>query len=185
MPSLETRLSHPTRRRILQTTAGLTALGVLGKTTSVPIAAAAGTEQWSFTTGGGVRSSPTVVDGTIFVGSTDDHLYAVDAVTGEQEWAFETRGWKAVKSSPTVVDETVFVGSDDTNLYAVAAATGEEQWVFKTEDAVSSSPTVVNETVYIGSYDKNLYAVDAATGKKEWAFAYSQVKWDTESVLVD
>ena len=163
------RASRPTRRRILQTTAGVTAIGVLGNSGSMTVAADPGTEQWAVETGD-VRSSPTVVDGTVFVGSADNHLYAVDAATGEQEWAFETRGWQRVTSSPTVVDGTVFVGSKDNHLYAVDAATGEEQWAFETGDSVSSSPTVVNGTVFVGSYDDNLYAVDAATGEEQWVF---------------
>jgi len=54
-------------------------------------------------------SSPTIVDGIVFVGSNDGNLYAVDAATGEEHWRFET-GDK-IRSSPTVVDGTVYIGS--------------------------------------------------------------------------
>jgi hypothetical protein len=64
-----------------------------------------------------VRSSPTVVNGTVFVGSYDHNLYAVDAETGNKQWALETGG--KIHSSPTVVDGTIFVGSRDTNLYTI------------------------------------------------------------------
>ncbi|WP_136718612.1 protein kinase domain-containing protein [Halorientalis salina] len=79
-----------------------------------------GTEQWSFKTGDWVRSSPTVVDGTVYVGSNDDNLYAVDAATGTEQWSFNTGD--RVRSSPTVVDGTVYVGSDDNNLYAITTS---------------------------------------------------------------
>jgi hypothetical protein len=117
-----------------------------------------------------VNSSPTVVDGTVYVGS--DSLYAVDAGTGSQQWAFEI-GYN-VFSSPTVVDGTVYVGSD--SLYAVDAGTGTEEWAFtQPSGGVASSPTVVDDTVYVGSSDfenddGTLYAVDAGTGEQEWAF---------------
>ena len=78
-----------------------------------------GTEQWAFETGRHVMSSPTVVDGTVFVGSNDNNLYAVDTETGTEQWAFQTGD--RVMSSPRVVDGTVFVGSEDNNLYAVDA----------------------------------------------------------------
>ena len=81
--------------------------------------AATGEQEWAFETGGELSSSPTVAEGTVFVGSDDDYLYAVDAATGEQEWAFETGA--DVESSPTVAEGTVFVGSKDDNLYAVDA----------------------------------------------------------------
>jgi hypothetical protein len=79
----------------------------------------AGTVEWCFETGGAVKSSPTVVDGTVYFGSIDTHLYAVDAESGCELWRFETGG--AVESSPIVVDGTVYVGSDDGNLYGISA----------------------------------------------------------------
>jgi len=107
------------RRRLLQTASGTAVIGCPNAKAVTPVAADPGTQQWAFDTGDGVYSSPTVVDGTVFVGSDDENLYAVDAETGTQQWTFETGDW--VRSSPTVVDETVFVGSDDGNLYAVDA----------------------------------------------------------------
>jgi len=44
----------------------------------------------------------TGVDGTVYVGSNDSTLYAVDADSGEEEWAF-TQPSHRVHSSPTVV----------------------------------------------------------------------------------
>jgi len=38
----------------------------------------AGTQKWSFETGNVVFSSPTVVDGTVYVGSDNGNLYAID-----------------------------------------------------------------------------------------------------------
>jgi PGF-CTERM protein len=105
--------------------------------------AATGQEEWAFTQpSDDVESSPTVVDGTVYVGSLDETLYAVDAATGEQEWAFtQPSGW--VWSSPTVYEGTVYVGSFDETLYAVDAATGEQEWAFTLPFYVLSSPTVV------------------------------------------
>jgi outer membrane protein assembly factor BamB len=60
-----------------------------------------------------------VVDGTVFVGSFDDNVYALDAGEGSERWSFQTGN--SVISSPTVVDGTVFVGSYDGNVYALDA----------------------------------------------------------------
>jgi outer membrane protein assembly factor BamB len=59
--------------------------------------------------------SPVVVDGTVFVGSYDHHVYALDASTSRERWRVETDG--LVISSPAVADGTVFVGSYD-HVYA-------------------------------------------------------------------
>ena len=73
--------------------------------------------RWRYETGDAVFSSPAVVDGVVYVGSSDSYLYAVDADSGELRWRYETGD--AVLSSPTVMDGVVYVGSVDGSAYAV------------------------------------------------------------------
>lgn len=130
-------------------------------------------------------SSPTVVDGVAYIGDNGDEdddatLYALNAATGETEWAFTDPGdW--VWSSPTVVDGTVYVGEGgafetedwDYSVFAIDAETGEEEWKFDVESTVESSPNVVDGTVYIGVTSTDypyVYAIDAETGEEEWQF---------------
>jgi len=74
--------------------------------------------KWSFTTGGYIRSSPAiVVDGTIYVGSSDGKLYAMNP-DGSEKWSFTTGN--SVQSSPAIgADGTIYVGSFDGRLYAI------------------------------------------------------------------
>jgi len=127
-------------------------------------------EAWRFE--GEVESSPVVVDDTIFVGSRDDNIYALDATDGSEQWRFETEG--AVESSPTVADGTVFVVSGDKNVYALDATDGSEQWLFETEGEVDSSPVVADDTVYVWS-DRIVYALDAADSTEQWRFEAGSV----------
>src|SRR5229473_2672902 len=83
-------------------------------------------------------SSPTVSGDTIYFGSDDTYLYALNALTGELKWKFKTGD--VVYSSPAVADGVVFVGSHDGYLYAVDAQTGKHRWSFKTGYRVYSSP---------------------------------------------
>ncbi|PSP47973.1 hypothetical protein BRC69_00335 [Halobacteriales archaeon QH_6_66_25] len=62
-----------------------------------------------------MRSSPTVVNGTVFVGSGDQHLYALDRDSGDQQWRYDA-GVK-VNTGPTVVDGTAFVGTQTGGLF--------------------------------------------------------------------
>lgn len=134
---------------------------------------------WTFETGGEVLSSPAVVDGTVFVGSNDGNLYALDMVSGEQAWVFGTGG--PVESSPAVVDGVVYVGSHDHNVYAVDTAAGEQEWAFETGGPVRSAPTVARNVievstpewrehgmVAIGSDDGNVYILDGKTGEQRY-----------------
>jgi len=66
------------------------------------------TELWRFPTGDGVYSSPAVADGTVYVGSEDKNLYAIDAVTGKEKWRFPTGD--RVYSSPAVANGIAMSG---------------------------------------------------------------------------
>ena len=137
--------------------------------------------QWRVQTGGMVQSSAALHDGTLYIGSGDGRLYALDAATGAERWQFRTR--RAISSTPAVADGLVFVGSRDNAFWAVDARTGEERWRletgrdvpfpwgFESGDLYTSSPTWAAGTLYFGSGDGHLYAVDPRSGKVRWRFA--------------
>jgi len=130
---------------------------------------------WKFETDCRVYS-PAVSGGTVYIGSLDDYVYALDADTGIEKWKFETSGY--IHSSPAVSGGTVYIGSDVSfarsgYVYALDADTGAEKWKFKTGNEVQSSPAVSGGTVYIGSDDKYIYALDADTGTEKWKFRTS------------
>lgn len=79
---------------------------------------------WTHTTYSTVRSSPAVVDGTVYIGSDDRDVYALDAATGTPRWTHTTHG--CIRSSPAVVDGIVYIGSDDKRVHALDAATGPD-----------------------------------------------------------
>ena len=70
-----------------------------------------GTILWEFEAGAAVSSSPAIgSDGTVYVGSEDNKLYAINGKSGVKLWEFETGG--IVFSSPAIgSDGTVYVGS--------------------------------------------------------------------------
>ncbi len=119
-------------------------------------------------------SSPTVVNGLVYVGSNDDKLYAFPAkgcgqATCLPVWTATTGDW--VQSSPAVAYGMVFVGSDDQNVYAYDAATGALKWVVTTGDQITvEAPGVANGVVYIGSNDHVLRAIDARSGQVLWSY---------------
>ena len=124
--------------------------------------------RWSFTTGGSVESSPAVSGTTVYVGSNDGELYALDAATGQLRWTFATGS--DVWSSPAVAAGSIFVGSNNGTVYALSAANGKRRWGFATGKIVDSSPAVSGNSVYVGSDNGRIYALDAATGHPRWSF---------------
>jgi len=65
-----------------------------------------------------MHSSPAIgSDGTVYVGSDDNKLYAINGKSGVKLWEFETG--REVNSSPAIgPDGTVYVGSFK-KLYAI------------------------------------------------------------------
>jgi outer membrane protein assembly factor BamB len=120
----------------------------------------------TFSTGGAIQSSPCIVNGNVYVGSSDGKLYAFNIGSGKRLWAFSTGG--AIYSSPAVAKNVVYVGSQDSKVYAVDIAQGKLLWSIVTGDVVDSSPVVVAGIVYAGSHDYKLYALDAITGNGIW-----------------
>ncbi len=78
--------------------------------------------KWAHQTNGPVRSSPAVTNETIYFGSGDGNLYAVDTQNGHERWRHKTAG--AVHSSPAVANGVVYFTSRDNCLYAVEAHSG-------------------------------------------------------------
>jgi outer membrane protein assembly factor BamB len=167
--------------------------GVYAASASAP----AGKLKWRFHTGGAIVASPAVAGDSVYIGSGDHQVYALDRATGAQRWKFATKG--RVSSSPAVADGVVYVLSYDGNLYAIDAATGQQRWVFATEgerrfsaphlhgaeprdevmpdvfDFFLSSPAVAGGSVYFGSGDRHVYAVDATDGRLRWKATTAQV----------
>jgi len=71
---------------------------------------------WSSKTKDLLTSSPAVTDSTVYFGSHDGSLYAVDRASGDKLWNYTT-GAK-ITSSPAVADGMLYVGSHDGTLYA-------------------------------------------------------------------
>ena len=152
---------------------------------------------WTFKTAGKVIGSPTVHQGMVYVGSSDRHLYALDAKTGERRWAFKTGG--AVDSTPAVTGGMVLFSSRDGLFYALEAATGALKWRFETKgerrftapgihgaqprtemmpdpfDVFLSSPVTDARAVFFGSGDGGVYALEVGSGKLLWRFATGNV----------
>jgi eukaryotic-like serine/threonine-protein kinase len=160
--------------------------------------------KWRFSAGGPIFSSPVVSGRTVYIGSNDHYLHALDLDTGGEKWKFKTGA--RVVSSAAVSAETVFFLSYDGNLYALDAGTGSLKWKFATEgerrfaarhihgmapalemmpdpfDFFLSSPVVFGASVLFGSGDSHVYCLDAATGALRWKFKTGDVVHSSPAV---
>ena len=126
-----------------------------------------GTLQWKFKTGNWVRSSPVIAqDGTIYVGSYDNYIYAIKP-DGRLKWKFKTG--RGVNSSPAIgKDGTIYVSTDEKNLYAIKP-NGKLKWRFEKIGVMHSSPAVGKDgTIYFGC-EFYIYAIKP-NGRLKWGF---------------
>lgn len=114
-----------------------------------------------------ISSAAIAPDGTIYVGSYDGHLYALNS-TGTQKWAFYAGG--PVVSSPAVgANGNVYFGSNNGYLYSVYP-NGTLEWKFRTDGVVDSSPAIDSTgMIYFGSSNGVVYALDSS-GTLIWKF---------------
>ncbi|GIK62973.1 MAG: protein kinase [Chloroflexota bacterium] len=126
--------------------------------------------RWKFKFEEEIRSTPTVHQGLLFVGSYDNNLWALNVENGQLRWKFPTDG--GVATTPAIAEEEnlVIAGSNDFNIYAVDIRSGRQNWKLTTQGPIRSSPTVAHGHVFFGSDDHKFYAVRVATGRAAWKY---------------
>ena len=128
-------------------------------------------------------SSPAIGnDGTIYVGSQDSYLYAVNG-DGTLKWRFQTGD--VVRSSPAIAaDGTIYVGSYDNRLYAVNPD-GTVKWSYLTGGNVPSSPAIANDgTIIFGSSDDSIRALNPDS-TLQWIYPTSGDVYSSPAIAVD
>ncbi len=139
--------------------------------------------RWRFRTGGAVKSSPIAVDGTVYVGSDDTNVYAIDLVTGAERWRYQTGG--PVRSSATVAGGAVFIGSNDGRVRSLHAASGQLNWASTPGTLVGCAPSIGYSAVFVWveGYLQGLKAFNIATGAE--VARYHHVSINADSTLKD
>jgi len=93
--------------------------------------------KWAFGFAGDViaLAAPTMLNGTLFLGSAGGSVHALDAKTGCVHWRFQANG--PVRSAPAAVTEgtrnTLVFGDQNGWVYALDARTGKANWTKKVE----------------------------------------------------
>lgn len=113
-----------------------------------------------------IWSEPASDGSVVYLTSMDHHLYALDAIRGDELWNADLGG--TIVGAPVLGDGLIYVGTLDHSLVAVNADSGREVWRFTTTGWVWASPTLVEGQLFVGDLDGHFYALDAASGEKLW-----------------
>ncbi|GGA40241.1 outer membrane protein assembly factor BamB family protein [Psychrobacillus lasiicapitis] len=135
------------------------------------------------------EATPIVVDGIMYIATGANDVFAIDAKTGEQIWAYTPDipqemdtvccGWTT--RGVAVGDGKVYVGLLDARLVALDQKTGEEVWETKVAEweegyTVTSAPLYYNGKVYTGvaggeyGIRGRVMAYDSDLGYEVWRF---------------
>jgi hypothetical protein len=126
-----------------------------------------------------METSPIVVNGAMYITTSFDHVYALNARTGEPIWYY------AQKLGPltiyccgpnnrgvAVYGDKVYLATLDSKLVALDAKTGKMLWETQIADPTlgyseTMAPTAVAGKILIGGF---VHAYDADTRKQIWNF---------------
>lgn len=130
------------------------------------------TERWQFAGSEKYETEPAVVDGTVYVSTSDGRIHAIDERDGTEVWQFDTG--KQGLGAPVVAEGLVHAVAHGHRIHTVDATTGEPQWRVEMGperlDGVLTSLTVADGTLYVGGTDRKVYAIDAETGTEQWHY---------------
>ena len=127
-----------------------------------------------FDAGEGVKVfSPLIgTDGTIYVRTGTNYLYAVYADGTGRKWGAGRE--ISVSSDPAVgSDGTIYVASSDKRLLA-AKSDGAQKWKTSAEIIISLSPAIGDDgSIYAAAQDNHLYAFNSQDGTQKWRYPES------------
>ena len=133
----------------------------------------------------GLFASPFLTEESVFVGSYNGQVHALDKTNGNQRWSFvgqeETNasglsGFFSGKQNPAVIGsltldgDTLYVPSASRNLYAVDATSGLKKWDFQADSAIWATPLPIEDRIYVAAMDHYLYCLDKGSREEVWSF---------------
>lgn len=140
-----------------------------------------GDQIWHAETGT-THTEPVVHEGTVVIGSWDNHLYGLSLENGSQSWKVESRlpggemagwlGWEGFNLDPVIHEGVVYVGNRGTYFYALDAKSGTEKWSTKHATSWVGSPAIVSgEVIYYGMSDGySLVGLETRMGNQSLLF---------------
>ena len=135
-----------------------------------------------------METAPLVVNGVMFITTSYNHVYAVNASTGEQYWHYKhkigpvsTYCCGPNNKGVAISEGRLFMGTLDAKIVALDAKSGKLLWQTQIADpelgySETMAPTVVDGKVLIGTNGGEygvrgfVKAFNAETGKLDWTF---------------
>jgi outer membrane protein assembly factor BamB len=127
---------------------------------------------WKREVGGMWNAPPAFYVNTIYVGTSEGVLYALDILGGNEKSSINLFG--QISATPLIYGGTVIVGTSENALHGISA--GRVQWSAELDGKVSRSMMLQNNVVYLTT-TRSLYAINPSDG--EILFRRPFLDWPT------
>ncbi len=122
---------------------------------------------WKTATDGPIYGSPALAEDLVFVGSQDQHFYALSDKDGSIRWKRDLRS--KIVSTPLVRDGSLYIGTGNGDFHNLDPATGKPRWTFKTGGLIHYETCTDESGLYFGNQKGRFFKVDY-TGNVLWTF---------------
>jgi serine/threonine-protein kinase len=125
------------------------------------------TPVWTTRAGRRFTSPVEIRDNTLYAGSVDRKVYAVDLRTGDVRWARRLSGILA--GGVLLAGDTVFAATSrpEGRVYALRRASGKQIW-FKSLSPIGAPLALFDRVIVVQTQHGEVLALDPMTGRIEW-----------------
>ncbi len=116
-------------------------------------------------------ATPLLLDGVLYIGSSDGGLYAIAAATGEKLWRHDALA-PIYSGVGLHGSDTLMFGTMDGSVVLLDRHSRKETLRVHTGGGVVTTPIVAGDKLIVGSRDYLLYGFNLASGAVAWKYSY-------------
>ena len=130
-------------------------------------------KQWSSKIGDGqgdgfYKITPTLVDGVLYVASSDGEVAAISAAGGDRLWRVELE--RPLSGGVGYHDRSLYLGGADGSVLQLSADDGVVEWEAAVSGEVLAAPAVSDDWVIVQTYDGKLLGFQSGADEPTWTF---------------
>lgn len=130
-------------------------------------------KRWSSKIGDGqgdgfYKITPTLIDGVIYVASSDGEVAAINAANGARLWRVELE--RPLSGGVGYHNRSLYLGGADGSVLQLSAEDGAVEWEAAVSGEVLAAPVVSDDWVIVQTYDGKLLGFRSGAEEPSWTF---------------
>ena len=130
-------------------------------------------KRWSSKIGDGqgdgfYKITPTLIDGVIYVASSDGEVAAINAANGARLWRVELE--RPLSGGVGYHNRSLYLGGADGSVLQLSAEDGAVEWEAAVSGEVLAAPVVSDDWVIVQTYDGKLLGFRSGAEEASWTF---------------